>query len=230
MHTGIFKKQLGKTRFAVYASYWAHHQAFGVFGDQQIAQTSVPFGFWVGADYAEEPVGERPSGAPSLLAVQHKPFAVSLGTGRKGCQIAACVRFRPSLRPDFFARSHRQQKPFLLFGSGELKNGGSQQAHPVGAHPAGRPRCPVFLFVEQPFHQRAISPAVFLGPSWHRPPCGKQLLLPLAMLLKAVESIHRLQRLSRQIGSQPATDFVSESQFSGSERQVHYATLSVSAA
>ena len=221
MHSGTVEEQLGKTGLAVEAPDGPGLEALSVARHQQVAEPGVALGVGVGAHQAEEPVGERPPGAPRLLTVDHEVLAIAPGLGLEPGQVRPGVRLRPTLGPDLVAPGHGPQEAVLLLRCAEVEDRGGQQAHPIGRHPPRRPRRPVLLLEDQPLHQRRLPPPEPLRPRHHRPPRVKQNVLPRPMLLKPVRRVHRLQRRPRHILSQPSPRLLPELSLPRSKRQIH---------
>ena len=181
----------------------------------------VTLGLGIGAEDSEQPVGERGPRTPSLLSTQNIVVPVPPGRRSDRRHVAAGVRLRPALCPDFLARSHLGQVAcFLLFGP-ELHQRRAEQKDPVLVHAPGSTGAVIFFLEDQPLDQVRSAASVLDRPRNHRPPALVEGALPLPVSLKALGGIHRWKRLTRNVLLEPLARLAAEGFFLFGVCQLH---------
>src|SRR6185503_6208023 len=175
----------------------------------------------IGAEDAEQTIGEGGARAPRLLAVQHVVVAVQPRRGADGGHVAAGVRLRPSLRPDLVAARHAWKVARLLCRRPELHERRAEEEDAVLVHAPGRLRAVVLLLEDEPLDQVGAAPAVLDGPGDHRPAALVQRALPGAVLLEALGRVHRLEPCLRHVGGEPLARLATEGLLLRREGEIH---------
>ena len=110
----VLEEDLGEPGLPVELGDGPDGHARGVHGDEEVGEAPVALGVGVGAEQAEDPVGEGAAAehhvfCPFRTQAPRRHRRRQLGPAADGGQVAAGVGLGPALAPDLLARRHRRE-------------------------------------------------------------------------------------------------------------------------
>ena len=180
------------------------------------------FDVLVGADQAEDLVGELAQRGPGLLTVDDVVVPIADGARLEAGQIGAGTRLGIALTPPVFTgQDARQDRGFLLLGA-ELDQHRAEHVEAEGDRAGGVGAGTLFL--EDMHADRVpVRAAVLDRPTWRQPTLCVQGGVPVfhvvAVQIAAIANLGG--QLFGQVALQEVADFLAEGFFLGGEIQIH---------
>ena len=160
-------------------------------------------GVGLGANQAEDPVGQMRGAGPDLLAIDHPLIAIEHGAGAQARQVAAGAGFGIPLAPDGVAAQGGRDELALLGLGADFQQRGHQHRDALSAQAGADPRAGEFLGDDARFEDVGFEAgaAVLLGYGARRVAMLDQQALPgLGLLVPRARDGGRLVAMRGQEG------------------------------